>query len=145
MYVGASDQAENKEQRRSSMAIVEIRLQGDLNEQAKNIVKTVTPRAIPTKSTKGTTNKKLISQSTPFARKPKPTKSSTLFTPVQQIITLKQRPTPSTLQPTVSSQHYVILNKQNPGTQTKHRSPVIQQTQPTQPTFQRVYFDINIS
>ena len=134
LYVGASDQAENEEQRRSSMAIVEIRLQGDLNDQAKNIVKSVTPRTVPNKSTKGSTNKKLISQSTPFAKKPKPTKTS--FTPVQQIITLKQRPTPSTLQPTVSSQHYVILNKQN--SKTQNRSPVIQQTQPTQPTFQRV-------
>ena len=136
MYVGASDQAENEEQRRSSMAIVEIRLQGDLNDQAKNVVKTVTPRTIPNKPTKGSTNKKLISQSTPFAKKPKPTKSTT-FTPVQQIITLKQRPTPSSVQPTVSSQHYIILNKQN--SKTQNRSPVVQQTQPTQPTFQRVF------
>ena len=132
LYVGASDQAENKQQRRSSMAIVEIRLQGDLEEQTKKIVKTVTPRTIPTKSTN-----KLISQSTPF-RKTKPTKTTSLFTPVQKVITVVTRPTASTLNPTVSSQHYVILNKQKSVITKGNRAPVLQQPQPTQPTLQRV-------
>ena len=116
------------------MAIVEIRLQGNLEEQTKNTVKTVTPRTVPNKSTK-----KLISQSTPFL-KTKPTKTTSLFTPVQKVITVA-RPTASTLNPTVSSQHYVFLNKQksvNKKGNQNRGAPVLQQPQPTQPTLQRV-------
>ena len=134
--MGASDQAENKQQRRSSMAIVEIRLQGSLEEQTKNTVKTVTPRTI--KTSPATKPSNILSQSTPFVQsRPKKTTKS-LLTPVQKVITVN-RPTASTLNPTVSSQHYVLLNKQSPKKQSQNRSPVIQQPEPTQPTLHRVH------
>ena len=132
LYVGASDQAENEGQRRSSMAVVEIRLQGALKEQTKNIVNRNTPTPKP-KSSSG--SNRLISQSTPFVQ-PKPTKSTSLFTPVQKVITVSRpSPTASTLSPTVSSKHYVVLNRPKSG---QNHSPVLQQQQPTQPTQQRV-------
>ena len=121
------------------MAIVEIRLQGALDEQLATKVETITKK---TTTSNSNGSNKLIVQSTPVLQS-KPTKSTSVSTNVQKVI-IVARPTESRPNPTRSSSNPV--SNSNPTISSRQRSKTRlaassqQQRQPTQATLQGVCF-----
>ena len=114
------------------MAVVEIRLQGPLDEQITDTI--VTKQKSTSSNSERSTSVKSIS-SRPIS--PKPTSSTPGFTSVQEIIKII-RPTASKPNPSPTSIPKHFLNKQQQPKDNQRGIQILQQRQPTQATSQRV-------